>query len=229
MKCSLVMLVCALSLGSVATARNAVGDQTPAQTPAAAPAAIPDSLNVAPDTTFLAKLTTPVAINQTKKDDVVEAQTTQDIKQGHDVLLKKGSILSGHVTSVQPPNADKPECYVVIAFDRVKVKGGDEKQLDLIIQALAPEAGSAVGHDIADSTGTQVQSATRNAGVSGHAASTMGNVSPLDGTSKGVYGMQGLQVGDRITSGKHYTVLAASQKDIQLKKNTQLVMKVVGQ
>lgn len=226
MKCSLVMLVCALSFGSVAIARYAVDAQTSAQPPAASSVAPLDSLNVAPDTAFLAKLSTPVAINQAKKDDVVEAQTTQDIKQGHDVLLKKGSILSGHVTSVQPPSADKPECYVVIAFDRVKVKGGDEKQLDLIIQALAPEAGSTVGHDIADSTGTQVQSATRNAGVSGHA---MGNVSPLDGTSKGVYGMQGSQVGDRITSGKHYTVLAASQKDIQLKKNTQLVMKVVGQ
>ena len=51
----------------------------------------------------------------------------------------------------------------------------------------------------------------------------------LTSTSKGAFGIAALQLGDRITDGKHYTVLAASEKEIQLKKGTQLVMKVVNQ
>jgi hypothetical protein len=113
----------------------------------------------------------------------------------------------------------------VIAFDHVKPKGGDEAQLGLIIQALAPESDS--NRDIADASGTRVEGATRAAGVSGHAASAP--MYQLTSTSKGVFGIAALQLGDRITDGKHYTVLAASEKEIQLKKGTQLVMKVVNQ
>jgi hypothetical protein len=51
----------------------------------------------------------------------------------------------------------------------------------------------------------------------------------LTTTSKGVFGIAGLQLGERLTDGKHYTVLAASGKQMQLKKGTQLVMKVVNQ
>jgi hypothetical protein len=225
MRYSTLVFACALSIISHAIPRTASATSHPAQAPAApSPAKPANSLNVPADTTFFAKLTTPFIIAQAKNDDPVEAQTTQDIKQGHDVLLKKGSTLLGHVRSVQPPTADKPETYVVIVFDQVKPKGGDEAQFSLIIQALAPELDA--NRDIADATGTKVEGATRNAGVNGHAVSAPNQ---LTGSSKGVYGIVGLQLGDRLTDGKHYTVLAASGKDIQLKKGMQLVMKVVNQ
>jgi hypothetical protein len=225
MRYSALVFACALSVTSYATPRTASVTSNPAQVPAVpSPGKPANSLNIPVDTSFFAKLTTPLIVTQAKNDDPVEAQTTQDIKQGHDVLLKKGSTLLGHVRSVQPPAADKPEIYVVIVFDQVKPKGGDEAPFSLIIQALAPE--SDANRDIADATGTRVEGATRNAGVTGHAVSAPNQ---LTGTSKGVFGITGLQLGDRITDGKHYTVLAASGRDIQLKKGTQLVMKVVNQ
>lgn len=228
MKCFTLVFVCALSTGSSAIGRDRFQSTTPTQTSAAS--AVENTLKVSPDTTFFAKLTTPITISQAKNDDAVEAQTSQDIKQGHDVLLKKGSILLGHVRSVQAPTGDRPEYYVVIAFDGVKPKGGEEMSFSLIIQALAPESAMDSNREIADTTGTKLQGATRNAGVSGHAGSTQGTVIQLTGESKGVYGMQGLQLGDRLSDGKHYTVLASAQKDLQLKKGTQgLVMKVVSQ
>jgi hypothetical protein len=225
MKYFTLLLACASSMPLRATLQDASGGSNPAQAaPAASPAKSANSLNVPADTSFFAKLTTPIVVAQAKNDDPVEAQTSQDIKQEHDVLLKKGSELLGHVRSVQPPTADRPETYVVIVFDRVKPKGGNEAQLSLIIQALAPELDS--NRDIADATGTRVEGATRAAGVSGHAVS---GPNQLTTTSKGVFGIAGLQLGDRITDGKHYTVLAASGKEMQLKKGTQLVMKVVNQ
>jgi hypothetical protein len=170
---------------------------------------------------------TPIAISHANNDDTLEAQTTQDIKQSHDVVLKKGSTLLGHVQSVQSPTADKPQYFVVIAFNRVKPKNGEEMQFNLVIQALAPES-DMESRSLAEGTGTGLQGATRSAGVTGHSSASQGSINQLTLLSTGVIDVQGLQIGDRISEGKHYTVLAASLKDITLKKGTQLVMKVVA-
>jgi hypothetical protein len=143
-------------------------------------------------------------------------------------LLKKGATLVGHVHSVQLPTADKPEYYVVIVFDRVKPKNGEEMQFNMVIQALAPES-DMDRRSLAEPTGTGIQGATRTAGVTGRSSATQGNVNAVTTKSTGVYDVQGLQVGERISEGKHYTELAATLKDVQLKQGTQLVMKAVGQ
>jgi hypothetical protein len=56
-----------------------------------------------------------------------------------------------------------------------------------------------------------------------------GSVNPLTTNSHGVQDLHGLELRERIVDGKHLTVLAASQKNIQLKKGTQLVMKTVNE
>ena len=221
MKCIFRASILALML--VLAARTQCRAQTQAT---AAPSA--DTLKMAGGTAFLAKLVTPIAVSKAKDDDLVEAETTQDVKQGHDVLLKKGSTLIGHVQSVQPPTADSPQVHVVIAFDRVKPKNGEGLQCNLVIQALAPES-DMESRSLAEETGTGLKGAMRTAGVTGHSAATRGNVNRLTSDSTGVIDMQGLQLGERIAQGKHYTVLASSLKDAALKKGTQLVMKAVGQ
>jgi len=227
MKYPWTVCACALMLVSTVFAQSPSQPSASTETPSR-PNDSMNSLKVPADTAFFAKLITPMAISQAKDDDTLEAQTTQDIKQGHDVLLKKGSTLVGHVHSAQLPTADKPECYVVIVFDRVKPKSGEEMRFNLVIQALAPES-DMDRRSLAEPTGTGIQGATRTAGVTGHSSATQGNINALTTKSTGVYDVQGLQVGERISEGKHYTVLAASLRDVQLKKGTQLVMKAVGQ
>ena len=214
----------ALILASAITAQGPPQPSASAQAPRGQNEGM-NSLKVPIDTPFFAKLITPIVISQAKDDDTVEAQTMQDLKQGHELLLKKGSTLVGHILSVQPPTAEKPEYYVVILFDRVRPKNGEEMRFNLVIQALAPES-DMESRSIAEATGVGMQGATRNAGVSGHSSATQGNINPLTVKSTGVYDVPGLQLGDRTSEGKHYTVLAASRKDVQLKKGTQLVMKV---
>jgi hypothetical protein len=85
------------------------------------------------------------------------------------------------------------------------------------------------GRSLAEGSGTSLQGATRSAGVTGHSSASQGNINRLTLTSTGVTDVNGLQLGDRISNGRHYTVLAASLKDMTLKKGTQLVMKVVAQ
>lgn len=191
-------------------------------------APIPLALSV--DTVFLGKLVTILDPHQTKPGDLVEAEAKQDIKQGKQVLLKKGSSLLGHVKTVQMPTAERPEMVVGIVFDGAKMqKTSKQFSLHLIIQALAPEANVETNNSLADVTGTGVQSATRHASVSGHASTISGDVNPLTVQSKGIYDLSGLTLGEQITQTGHVTVLVFSHGDIRLKKGTQLVMRVVEQ
>jgi hypothetical protein len=187
------------------------------------------SLNVPADTAFLAKLSTNLVLRQCKTGDSVEAEARQDIKQGHDVLLKKGSTLLGHITTVQLPPSDKPQVVVEIIFDTVRMKDGKQFSLNLIIQALAPEADLDSSSSLADHTGTGMASATRTAGVGGHSSTVRGSVNQLTPESNGIYDMQGVRLGDHMTNGTHYSVLASSMPDFQLKKGTQLVLRVLNQ
>ena len=85
---------------------------------------------------------------------------------------------------MQTPTAEKPEYYVVMIFDRVKPKNGEQMRFDLVIQALAPES-DIDNRSIAEATGTGLQGATRTAGVTGHSSTTQGNINALTTKSTG--------------------------------------------
>jgi hypothetical protein len=186
-----------------------------------------NSFNVPDDATFLAALATPIAIDQVKPNDTVEAVTSQDIKKGHDVVLKKGATLLGRVDAATAVPTGPHR--IVITFDRVKPKKGEqEMQFHLVIQALAPKS-DVETDSVPFATGRGMQGATADNLPSGHASATQGSVNALTPSSHGVQDLPGLELSERIADNKHATVLSASRKDIQLKKGTQLVMKVVSQ
>jgi len=221
-----------LSLPTIfCTAQGASWNRANASAQAGAPrTGAADLLNVPEETAFLGKLTSNLIPSQCKPDDLVEAQTTQDLKRGREVLLKKGSSLLGHVKLVEVSPSEKPETLVGIVFDGVKMqKTGQQFSLHLIVQALAPESDMDSNNSLADATGTGLTSATRAASVSGHAGTTRGNVNQLTTESKGVYEFAGVRLGDRATATGHVTILAFSNANVLMKKGTQLVMRVVNQ
>jgi hypothetical protein len=216
-------LACSCALPFLLLAAIPSDSQTPASS-----SQTQNALKVAPGTAFFASLLTPIVFNKAKNEDPIEAQTTQDIKQGKDVVLKKGSTLIGRLQSVQLPAADKPDTSLVVVFDRVRPKNGEEARLNLIIQALAPKS-DMESDMVSPGTGGGMQNATRVAGISGHSSATRGSVAGLSLSSTGVIDMLGLDLAEKISEGKHYTVLISSRKDMTLKKESQLVMKIVGQ
>jgi hypothetical protein len=187
-----------------------------------------DALKLPSGTAFLARLSTNLDGRQCKPGDPVEAEVKQDIKQGHDVLLKKGSVLLGHVAGVKVPTSDSHQLNVAIAFDSVRLKDGKRLSLNLIIQALAPEADVTNNDTLAAGRGMGVTSSS-NATVSGHATTLKGTITQLSVTSTGVYDLQGLELGDQTTNGAHYSTLTSSTGDFRLKKGSQVVMKVVSE
>jgi hypothetical protein len=187
-----------------------------------------DALKLPAGTAFLARLSTNLDGRQCKPGAPVEAEVKQDIKQGHDVLLKKGSVLLGYVAGVKVPTSGTPQLNVAIAFDSVRTKDGKRFSLNVEIQALAPEADVTNNDTLAAGRGMGVTSSS-DATVSGHATTLKGSINPLSVTSTGVYDLQGLELGDQTTNGAHYSTLTSSIGDFRLKKGAQLVMKVVSE
>lgn len=198
-----------------------------APNPQAPTAPVAETLNIPADTAFMAKLNTNIDVRQSKAGDVVEAQAAQDVKQGKQLLLKKGTTLTGHISSMEMPSSTQADTIVAIVFDSASSKNGPTQTLHLVIKALAPESNVTNNDTLAEGRG--MGGATQNAGVGGHASTVSGNSTRLDTSSVGVSGMAGLQLGEKTTATDHFTILAWSKGDMKLKKGTQLVMKVVGQ
>jgi hypothetical protein len=155
-----------------------------------------DALKLPSGTVFMARLSTNLDGWQCKPGDPVEAEVKQDIKQGHDVLLKKCSVLLGRVAGVKAPASDTHQLNVAIAFDSVRLKDRKRLSLNLIIQALAPEADVTNNDTLAEGRGMGVTSSS-NATVSGHATTLKGTITQLTVTSTGVYNLQGLELGTK--------------------------------
>lgn len=114
-----------------------------------------DSLSaaLASGTTLQAALTKPVDAKKAKPGDQVTAKLTQDVKSNGQVVLHKGSKLTGHVTEAQARSKGQAESKLGIVFDKVQLKGGEEASVNAMIQALAPPVHAAALAD-ADETGS---------------------------------------------------------------------------
>lgn len=182
------------------------------QAPPSSDAAKLPALDVPGNTVVLAKLTTNLDLGQSKPGGEVEAETTDDVSQGKTVVLKKGSIVIGHISFVEPVLSGRPDNVVGIQFDQVKAKNGGEHALHMIVRALAPQALPATN---------PTQRVPHPQAIS---------IEPLSESSVGVSGVPGLRLGVRRSStGQQTTVLAWTKGDVKLKKGAQLVMVVVGQ
>jgi len=182
------------------------------------------SINIPSSTSFLAKLSTDLDAAHAKVGDPVEVQILEDVKSGHDVVVKKGSILNGHITLVLPFSSDS-RCEIAILFDRVTSKKGEPVAVSLTIQALAPEMN--LRNDTL-SDGRGMGGLDANASNVGHQNARTGDVGALSDKSKGVYAMPGVTVGIRTDNGEHSSLVVSTSGNIHLKKGTQLVMQGVA-
>lgn len=183
-----------------------------------------NSLNVPPGQGILARLITPLDSAGLKPGDAVLAETTRDLKRGHDMLLKKGSVLTGHVVKVQAFSSSAAPSSVAILFDQVSPKGGSAESLNVQIQALAPQT-SVSTDSLQDGRG--MAQTNINSAVSG--SKNLGNGGELIPASEGVYGIRGMTLASTQDNGKLYSIIESTDGDVKLKKNTQIVFIVPEQ
>jgi hypothetical protein len=184
------------------------------------------SITVPGDTSVIGRLQTNLDAAQAKVGDAVEVQTLEDIKSGHDVLVKKGSTLDGHVTSVQQASGKNSQCVVAILFDRVALKNGEQVGLNLGIQAIASPM------DVKSDTlmdGRGMAQSGNNAAVAGHTDAMTGSMDSLSHKSAGTYGMPGVTLASQTDNGKHVSLVVSTSGNVRLKKGMQIVMQAVSQ
>jgi hypothetical protein len=181
-------------------------------------------LTLPTDAGIVAKLTTSLDLQQCKPGDTIEVQASDDLKSGKTVLLKKGSLVVGHVTLVEPPTASQAETMIGIVFDTVKPQNGPQASTLLLIRAIAPEPSGATNSSISEGRG--MPGATDNAAAAGRVSAGTGPGGRLSLTSVGVTGIPHLRIGSRRDSkGNAVTILSTSSSDVKLKKGTQLLLK----
>jgi hypothetical protein len=185
-----------------------------------------EKINLPKDTAILATLETSLDASHTKTGDPVAAITLQDVKQGHQVVLKKGSTLTGHVEEVIPFATGGGQSTIGIIFDSATPKDGAQASLNVEIRALSLAA-NVKNDTIIDGRG-MAQSAN-NATVSGHENASTGSVSQLSLTSTGVYGMKGLSLAVEIDKDTHISLINSSVSDVRLGRGSQVLFRAVGE
>ena len=178
-----------------------------------------NSLNIPSSQGIETKLQTNLDANTNKPGDAVQAETIRDLKHGHDMLLKKGSMLTGHIVKVQTFSGGTPS-FIVILFDQVTPKGGQAEKLDALMTALAP-APTLQTDTLQDGRG--MMQTNIDAAVAGD--KDLGNGGELSANSVGVHGFSGVTLGTALQSGKQYSTIQSTSGDLKIKKGAQIVFK----
>jgi hypothetical protein len=190
-------------------------------TPSPAPSsAATNAMKLPSDEGIVARLLANFDGAKAKVGDIIQAETTRDIKQGHETILKRGSIISGHITQITPFTEDNKKSTIVIEFDSATPKGGSKAFINVELVALATEVQEQVV-DLKDGRG-MVQN-HEDAGISGHLGATP--TTELGPTAMGVYGYAGVTLATLPSASGSLSYIYSEAGDLKMKKNTQMVFK----
>ena len=79
---------------------------------------------VAREPIVLAKLAAPLEAGKAKVGDRVAAKVIGDCIKAGEIVIPRGSVLSGHVTQAQKRSRSNRESRLAFSFDQVQLKGG---------------------------------------------------------------------------------------------------------
>jgi hypothetical protein len=209
--------------------------------------------SLAPGMTINATLKSTIDSKKAKTSDTVTAETTDKVMSADGrTILSKGAKLTGHVTQVEARAKGDKESMVAVQFDKATTKDGQEITLNnVLIQAIAPPATSAAyspgpgpgagtpsnNPSMSGSSGGRTGSSTTGtnppAAYPSTAGQTAGGAQEQSGTlppnSRGVYGLQGLNLGRTSSGNGESSVVVSSEKNVHLDSGTRLLLVVQPQ
>jgi hypothetical protein len=152
------------------------------------------SLNLDDGSTVNAQLLTSLDAKKSKSGDRVVARTTQDVKQNGQVVLRKGTRLTGHVTQAQARGEGNADSSLGLMFENAVLKNGQDAPIHVAIQALAA-AETATSAAMADD---QIMSSGSGAGsIAGSGRAPGGGLlGGVGSTAGGTVGAAGSSVGN---------------------------------
>jgi hypothetical protein len=182
----------------------------------AAPKTTQNTINLPPDTAVIARLVAKFDSTRLQQGDRVEARISHDVKDGHQIILPKGSLVVGQVSHfVAPPPGT---LYgVALNFDTVQLKNGTTATLHLELQAIAPPPVVPV-NAITD----QPYNGANRVRAEEH------GVDVLTAASKGVFNLPDIILGFEVSSKGRTPIITSPSKTIRLDKDSQIVFRVLN-
>jgi hypothetical protein len=176
---------------------------------------------ITPGTIIPAELTKTLDVKKVKAGDKIEAKTSVDLLSGGEVIIPKGSKISGHISDVKARSKDSKDSMVGIVFDQLSTKDGGELAIQAAIQAIGRPAESDNG-SATPVAGGPIGSAGASLPSGGSGQSSGGSGGSLNPNSQGVVGMRGLS----LSTSRQASVINASNENIHLESGTQLILRI---
>ena len=201
---------------------------------------------IPPGTVIPAELSKSIDAKKAKQGDPVEAKVAQDLLSNGQVIIPRGSKITGHVTTAKPHDKADPSSNLGIAFDQIDVKDKGTFALQASIQAMAkpvmlvspgmtgpapdtsesPSSGSSgaaaggMGRTGASQGAAQGPVSTPSDASAGSPSSQPAGT-PLSAQSQGAVGMEGITM----NSQPQGTLISSAEKNVKLDSGTQLILR----
>ena len=216
--------------------------------PLADPSRSGDRVFLSSGTSIEAQLQKTVDVNNAKVGDEVALKVTKSIKQNGDVVVPKGTTLTGRITEVQRRTRENATSRLGMIFDRVQGKNLSVPFSASIVSITNIAAQSAVGDSLMTDTMASSQtsgsaSGSSGGGLLGGVGSTVGGlvsttaqtagtltdtVTHTAGTATGTVGrtLNGIQIS---SSADASTTLSSSNRNVRVEKGATFNLRVNGQ
>jgi hypothetical protein len=181
------------------------------------------SLSLPNGTGIVGALTTNLDTKHSKVGDRIEVEVTQDVKPAGQVLLRRGSHITGQVTLAYAFSKGDSTAKLEIVLDKVVAKSGEQIPTYLAIYALAAK-NDPTKEDLQDGRGLAATS-TR-AGINGGLGRPGNGL--LGPDTKGVLGLESLRLTPLARDNPPTSLVRSESKDVRLEKGTEIVLVVVG-
>jgi hypothetical protein len=204
-RCTLFICLLGLLLPLWAAAQETASAKPPANT-----------IHLPPDTVVIARLVAKFDSTHLEQGERVEARISHDVKDGHQIVIPKGSLVLGQVVHfVAPPPGT---LYgVAINFDTIQLKNGSTASLHLELQAIAPAPVVSV-NAITD----QPYNGANRVRADEH------GVELLTSTSKGVFNLPDIILGQEVSNNRSTPIISSPIQKIRLDKDSQIVFRVAN-
>jgi hypothetical protein len=182
------------------------------------------SLSIPNGTGIVGTLTTNLDTKHSRVGDRVDVEVTQDVKPAGQVLLRRGSHITGQVAVAYAFSKGDSNAKLEITFDKIVSKSGEQISTYLAISALAAKA-DPTKDDMQDGRGLAATST--NAGVNG-GLGRPANGQLLKPDTKGVIGLESLRLTPMARTDPPTSLVRSESKDVHLERGTEIVLVVVG-
>jgi hypothetical protein len=175
---------------------------------------------IMPGTIIPAELSKALDAKKVKAGDKIEAKVVVDLLSDGQVIVPKGSTITGHISDAKARSKDSKDSMVGIVFDQLSTKEGGELAIQVAIQAIGRPVENGSGSS--STAGGPIGSYGSSMPSGAPAQSSGSSEGTLNPGSQGVIGLRGLALS---TSGPA-SVISSSNENVHLENGAQLILRI---